>query len=85
MLSAAEAEAEPNLEVVIKIYGQQQIDSLLGDIVAGTQTMQALIAEPTMQTPIDASTGTGGDGPSVPSPTPTPPVPPTPPYQSQVP
>ena len=85
MLSAAEAEAEPNLEVVIKIYGQQQIDSLLGDIVAGTQTMQALIAEPTMQTPIDASTGTGGDGPGVPSPTPTPPVPPTQPYQSQVP
>ena len=88
MLSAAEAEAEPNLEVIIKIYGQQQIDSLLGDIVEGTPTLKPHIEEPTMQTPIDASSGTGGDGQGVPTPTPTPtpkPTPPTPPYQSQVP
>ena len=85
ILSAAEAEAEPNLEVIIKIYGPQQIDSLLGDIVEGTPTLRPHVEEPTMQTPIDASMGTGGDGPGVPSPTPTPPVPPTPPYQSQVP
>ena len=87
MLSAAEAEAEPNLDIIIKIYGPQQIDSLLGDIVEGTPTLRPHIEEPTMQTPIDASSGTGGDGQGVPTPVPVPPapVPPTPPYQSQVP
>lgn len=90
ILSAAEAEAEPNLDIIIKIYGQQQIDSLLGDLVEGTPTLRPHIDEPTMQTPIDASAGIGGDGQSVPAPTPTPtpaptPVPPTPPYQSQYP
>ena len=86
-MAAAEAEAEPNLEVIIKIYGQQQIDSLLGDIVEGTPTLRPHIEEPTMQTPIDASSGTGGDGQGVPTPVPVPPapVPPTPPYQSQIP
>lgn len=91
ILSAAEAEAEPNLEVIIKIYGLQQIDSLLGEVVEGTPTLKPYVDEPTFQTPIDSSSfGTGtGDAqgvpvPAVPRPTPEP-VPPTPPYQSQIP
>ena len=92
ILSAADAEAEPNLDIIIKIYGPQQIDTLVADLVEGVPTLRPHIEEPTMQTPIDASTGVGGDGPSMPAPastpipTPTPePVPPTPPYQSQLP
>ena len=76
ILSAADAEAEPNLDIIIKIYGPQQIDTLVADLVEGVPTLRPHIEEPTMQTPIDASTGVGGDGPS---------VPPAPTYQSQFP
>ena len=82
ILSAAEAEAEPNLDIIIKIYGPQQADSLLADLVEGVPTLRPHVELPSMQTPIDASTGVGGDAPSVPNPAP---VPPTPPYQSQLP
>lgn len=84
ILSAAEAEAEPNLDIIIKIYGPQQVDSLVADLVEGIPTLRPHLDEPTMQSPIDASTGVGGDGPSVPAPAPTP-VPPAPTYQSQFP
>ena len=74
---------------------EDMIDSLIGDLVEGIPTLRPHLDEPTMQTPIDASSGTGGDGQGVPAsvptpvptptPTPTPPTPPTPPNQSQVP
>ena len=89
ILSAADAEAEPNLDIVLKLYGPQQIDALLGNLIEGTPILMPHLGSDTtgstFQDPIDASAGSKdmGDVP-IPSSTPTTtPVPPAPPYQLQ--
>ncbi len=91
ILSAADVEAVPNLDIVLKLYGPQQIDALLGNLIEGTPILKPHLGSDTtgsaFQSPIDASAGAKdmGDVP-IPSSTPTPPptpVPPAPPYQLQ--
>lgn len=91
ILSAADVEAVPNLDIVLKLYGPQQIDALLGNLIEGTPILKPHLGSDTtgsaFQSPIDASAGAKdmGDVPipsSTSTPTPTP-VPPAPPYQLQ--
>lgn len=83
LLSAADAESEPDFGIVLKIYGPQLLATLLGDVVEGTKQLPPHIGNHVFQSPIDASDGSRdmSDSP-VPTPMPTP-VPPVPPYQLQ--
>ena len=79
ILSAADVEAVPNLDIVLKLYGPQQIDALLGNLIEGTPILKPHLGSDTtgsaFQSPIDASAG-AKDMDDTPIPTP-------PPYQLQ--